>query len=369
MQSFIKYFTLLTGLLLSLQATAERFSYVYIQGDKKLPFYVKMEDEMLPRYSKYFCIIPQLAAAPIQIQILFQQNDYPPQTFHILVPQDGHRGFLLTRINNSFALYDLQQKFYLLPGTTNEDRLPATNTLTATTATALEAPKVTTARVIRKNETPQTTQPKTEPTQPAQTKKVATKNEPEFMEGIELTTPNGRTHPTTTENANSTNETNENIPVRQPISQRQQTNVPQRVNIADEVAVEEVTEPTATTESTVMEAPTSAAPNPATTTLPQVNRACPEPIGDEKFDDIYLAAKAKNNDEKRIGYLIKKAEENCYSSRHAFLLARLMQAESLRYSFLKAIYPKITDQQNFPLLADALFQTLEWKSYFRLIYE
>src|SRR5687768_3543627 len=96
--------------------SGERFSYVYIQGDKQIPFYVKLEDDMLPRFSKNYSIIPQLAPGPIKLQILFQQNQYPPQTFNIQVPEDGYRGFLLTRKDNGFALFDLQQRFFLLPG-------------------------------------------------------------------------------------------------------------------------------------------------------------------------------------------------------------------------------------------------------------
>ena len=79
MKLFSKKILLSVFLLVSLHASANRFSYVYIQGDKQIPFYVKLEDDMLPRYSKNYTIIPQLAAGAINIQILFQQNEYPVQ--------------------------------------------------------------------------------------------------------------------------------------------------------------------------------------------------------------------------------------------------------------------------------------------------
>ena len=127
MKLFSKKILLSVFLLVSLHASANRFSYVYIQGDKQIPFYVKLEDDMLPRYSKNYTIIPQLAAGAINIQILFQQNEYPVQRFTIQVPQDGYRGFLLTKRDNAFALFDIQQHFYLLPGEEGEDHLPEGN--------------------------------------------------------------------------------------------------------------------------------------------------------------------------------------------------------------------------------------------------
>jgi len=108
------------------KAFAQSFSYVYIQGDKQTPFYVKMEDQMQPRFGKDYCIIPQLAPGIIHIEVLFQQNAFPSQKFTILVPENNYRGFLLTHKGNAFSLYDIQQQFYLPAGNKEEDdRMPA----------------------------------------------------------------------------------------------------------------------------------------------------------------------------------------------------------------------------------------------------
>jgi hypothetical protein len=111
-------------LVCMINVQAQGWSYIYIQGDKQTPFYVKLEGEMLPRYSKNYYIIPQLAAGPVHLQVLFQQNEYPAQNFTVLVPDNGYRGFLLTQKDNTFALYDIQQRFYLMPGDNSEDHLP-----------------------------------------------------------------------------------------------------------------------------------------------------------------------------------------------------------------------------------------------------
>jgi len=108
------------------QADALKFSYLYIQGDKQTPFYVKLEDAMQPRFGKNYCIVPKLAPGPAHVEILFQQNIFPPQHFNILIPEGGSRGFMLVRAESGgFLLYDLQQGFYLASGNKVEaDRMP-----------------------------------------------------------------------------------------------------------------------------------------------------------------------------------------------------------------------------------------------------
>ena len=108
-------YALIVVCLTACQVVAQQFSYVYIQGDKVTPFYVKMDSVMMPRYGKNYCILSELIPGPIHIEILFQQNIYPPQHFTIMVPENGFREFLLDHQDKGFVLYDLQQKRYLGP--------------------------------------------------------------------------------------------------------------------------------------------------------------------------------------------------------------------------------------------------------------
>lgn len=109
----MKQLFVITLLLSFTSGIAQQFSYVYIQGDKSIPFYVKRDGQMLPRYGKNYCVISELNPGPIHIEILFQQRAFPSQKFTIQVPSDGYRGFLLAKRDDGFALYDLQQKTYL----------------------------------------------------------------------------------------------------------------------------------------------------------------------------------------------------------------------------------------------------------------
>lgn len=385
MQILLKNLLVVICLLFSLNAKAERFSYVYIQGDKHIPFYVKLGDDMLPRYSKNYCIIPQLAAGPIRLQILFQQNQYPPQTFHVQVPQNGHRGFLLTKVDDGFALYDIQQRFYLLPGEEGEDHLPDVNS----SASAYKSNDVIVSRELQQTEP--TSQNKDKYTLINNTTKknftkepppVTATNEPQFMDGVELSNDSKPVRNVPEKDIPEEIIVQEKyIPevpaeemVQQPVITETITNTPQKelteqrqttepANIANDQSVEE------TGMHDTEEEMKQPVPTLADNAAPIINSDCSQPMSDTKFDDVFTTSRAKNDDDKRIGYLMKKAGENCFTTRQAFLLSRQLQAESMRYSFLKKVYPRITDQQNFHLLADALFKTMEWKSYFKSIYE
>lgn len=406
---------LLAILILATKVYAGNFSYIYIQGDKKIPFYVKLEDEMLPRYSKNYCIIPQLAPGPVKLQILFQQNQYPAQAFTIQVPENGHRGFLLTMKDNAFALYDIEQKFYLLPGALGEDHLP----------------EMITTPLMQKNVSINTNQDIEKPIKNSAKNKTATtqsNNEPQFIDNIELANNHGVNEQQPVPPPVSKPVTTAPPPpaIEQPIYQEQSTaptqpineapqyqeqNTPQQpVNIANELAVNEqpayqpppqqqpvnISNEVAVNEQPVyqqqqpietniikQEQPINTPPTqpefdpvrqqaePAIdNSLPVIiNDQCPSPMGDKDFSTIYTSTKEKMGDDKRVMYMMKQAGSKCFTTRQAFLLSRELEAEAMRYSFLKKVFSHITDQQNFPMLEDALFNTLEWKSYFRLIYQ
>ena len=341
----------------SFPADAQHWSYVYIQGDKQIPFYVKLEGEMLPRYSKNYYIIPELEAGPIHLQILFQQNQYPPQNFTVLVPENGYRGFLLTRKDNSFSLYDIQQRFYLMPGEAGEDHLPEMISVTSTE---------TKETVITKEKEDKPAEKKVSKTKKAKETKEGTtpaNEEPQFLEDVVLDNiHNPQNNTATTET--SLPDTIAEMPNDTAAEQYRDINNNEPYTVAQETAVEE------TPQNSGEEQPVPEAQiNIESHTAPIINSDCPRPLNAEDFDKLYSNTKEKNDDEKRVSYLMKKAEDDCFTTRQAYFLAKELHAESMRYSFLKKVYPRITDQQNFHLLEDHLFRTLEWKSYFRLIYQ
>ena len=349
-------------MIMSLSVNAQRWSYVYVQGDKKIPFYVKLEDEMLPRYSKNYCIIPQLSAGPVHLQILFQKNQYPPQNFTVLVPEDGFRGFILTFKDKSFALYDVHQHFFLLPGSAGVDRLPEG---------VPAAPPKEVADALN----------------PPEGSEDLTTTEPQFMPGVTLDREATQEPETEVNNTAIATPSNPTVAGGRPRTMTPAVmpptrTLPRATNVGNEPAVEERSNDASGSRNGA----SRSGWDELTTSLPDVadeagkdlildlgaeegrqnNIACPNAMSEREFDELYNSTIGKKGDDKRILFLMKNIEKRCYSTRQAAILASRLQAESMRFNLLKKIYPRISDPQYFPRL-EQLFKTLEWKAYFKLI--
>lgn len=315
-------------------AKAGGFSYIFIQGDKQVPFYIKFEDQMLPRYGKNYNIIPQLAPGAVNIQVLFQQNMYPAQKFTIVVPEDGFRGFLLMQKNGSFALYDIHQKFYLYPGNRAEDdQVPQANSYVYTN--------------------PAPTQQQQQQAQPAYTQvtrrtnaNTANNREPRFIGNIELN--NERTIQKIEQEERVSEEVVE--------GGTRVANESNQVQSIEEQPVEELPQANNNTYETN---------EPVQPPVVMVtNSDCPSAMTDAEFEDLYGKVQDKQEKQK-LKFLLSKME-SCYSTNQARVLAESLSNDPEKYTFLKRVFPRVTDQYNFPPLEN-LLSTQEWKSYFRLI--
>ncbi|MCB0699806.1 MAG: hypothetical protein H6551_03725 [Chitinophagales bacterium] len=274
-------------------AYAQGFSYVYIQGDKQTPFYVKLDDMMLPRYGKNYYIIPQLAPGTLNIEILFQQNKYPSHKFTIKIPENGFRGFLLMNKAGTFTLYDIHQKFYLQRGNKAEDdNVPSGPKFVYTNS--------------EQNNTPV----------------VKTKNEPRFIENIELN--NSRSFRNTPPATTTSVVKKEDAPVRKTPELTGKTVIGRDIHNSD----------------------------------------CPVAMPDNDFTDLLDKVEGKN-ESVRLKYLLTKMGE-CYTTNQARMLAATLTNDPEMYTFFKKVYSRIVDQSKFVVLEDML-TTQEWKSYFRLI--
>lgn len=293
-------------LLMAEQSLAGGFSYVYIQGDKSTPFYVKLEDQMLPRYGKNYNLIPQLAPGTINIEILFQQNAYPAQKFTIIVPENGFRGFLLLKKNGVYSLYDIHQQFYLHAGNkAADDQAPAANTAAAYVNT--------TPNIINNSGSEYTT------SQPAKRTRGVS---PKFLPNVELSS---------------------------------ERTVQYEAPVANEHVIEEEEYP-----QTNYSAPNNSRANVSVVR----NSDCPSAMSSEEFDD--LLDKTRSKAEKvKLKFLLSKMED-CYTADQARILAESLGNDPERYTLLKRIYSRVSDQHNFPML-ERLLSTQEWKSYFKLI--
>lgn len=342
----MRYISLILFLVLTTAAVqAQTYSYVYIQGDKQMPFYVKLEGEMLPRYGKNYCIIPRLEAGIINIDILFQQNAYPVQHFVIKVPEHGARGFYLTQKNGAFSLYDLQQQFYLPAGNTAaDDHAPEKPVAMASENTATpETPMVRTPPVKRTTPTKNKTVKTKTVVTPAVTppvKETAVPGQPNFIGDIEL----NNDHSAKPARPDSIARAIESEATRK----------------ADSVlnAMKQEKESTAAQETV----PAPASEDTSTGTAAIVNSDCPAPLSDDQFEAIYKKALQQSEEEDRLSYLDGQLD-NCYTTAQAGILAKSMDSDAARFTFLKKVFPRITDQSKFVTLKE-LLSAEQWRGHF-----
>lgn len=308
----LKYFVFIVCCFLFTGAGAQPFSYVYIQGDKETPFYVKFEDEMLPRFGKNYYIISELVAVPIDIEILFQQNIYPPQKFTINVPENSFRGFLLTQKNGNYSLYDIHRKFYIPAGNKAEDddytaytagvaTVPADNITPAKKDTVIPKPTVVKNKPVHaKPQAKTVAKKKPVMPKPVKAKPVAgTTGQPVFIDNVELK------------------------------SERTGNTVPTGV-VKNKVAI--------------------------------VNSDCPSAISNDEFDDIFKKTVTRSTTGK-LKFLLEKLDR-CYTSNQVRQLAGLLPEDDEKFTYLKRAYARVTDQSAFARLEN-LLSTEEWRGYFR----
>jgi len=288
---------------------------MYIQGDKQTPFYVKLEGAMQERYGKNYCIMSQLAPGPAHLEILFQQNAYPAQQFTIQVPEGGARGFLLMQRNGAFSLYDLQQQFYIPAGNKEEDdHLPLNGTIAVSTnelipAEATPVPEDITRPVKQREKVAEKEKTNRHYKEKALEKaEVKASDDPQFLQKIELNNSNSKLAST-------------------PVLSNDNGFAPP-VNLA----------------------PTFR------------NSDCPAAMDSVVFEHLYKQMMAKSTDEDRINFLSGQLDK-CYLTWHARTLGTMLTEDAARYTFLKKVYPRITDQQNFPLMDDMLRSEV-WKAQF-----
>lgn len=115
-------------------------------------------------------------------------------------------------------------------------------------------------------------------------------------------------------------------------------------------------------ERTFGDNPTASEPEEAVTAIP--NSDCPKPVNRSEYEDVLKKARSKS-DGNRLKYLLDQTDK-CYTTVQVRALTRSLAKDPERYAFLKQVYPRITDQANFPTL-EATLTSKEWKQYFQLI--
>ncbi len=337
-------------------ALANNYSYIYIEGDKQTPFYVKMEGQMMPRLGKNYCIVPNLAAGVTNIEILFQQNAYPVQKFAINIPEAGSRGFVLQKVNDrQFALYDIQQGFYIVSGNKpEEDKMPSVHQQSGIAADN------TPAAVSSGNEDIPAFQPEKKQQKVKSTEEAGAATGGEdgrFISGIELNT-NGAEQAAVKPAEEALPDFNAaNTSAKKKKKAKKNKNADTLTNLAaisDEGETEvKIAEP-ATEEEAVNERGN----------VP--NTDCKAAMSSEEFESFALKILDKADDDARLKVLTKSKGKHCFTTEQVRIIANNLDTQSGRYEVVKMLYAQTSDQGNYPRL-ESLFKTNYLREKFKEI--
>ena len=89
--------------------------YLYLQGDKELPFYAMLDGKMCERYGLNHVTVSGISGGNHELVVSFRRNEMPPEKFSVEMLAGYHRAFLLVLKDRIYKLYDLEAKTYIDP--------------------------------------------------------------------------------------------------------------------------------------------------------------------------------------------------------------------------------------------------------------
>src|SRR5690625_1288873 len=283
----------------------------YIEGDQETPIYVKVEGTMVDRLGKNYAIISNLAAGYTNFEILFELNKYPSQKFTLLVPESDSRGFILTQVEpGTFALFDMDQKRFILAGNSKEDDVYVEKSLEEQRIAQNKAQK---NELKFKKEDWGALWDREKAKDLAQRygktqmeEKETSKNELEFIDDISLNKKNG--------------------------------------NSKADIRINEAK---------------------ADTSLPPIpNTDCPESMDNRSFENIALRFIDIKEDSDKLSFIRRRTQKQCFSTEQVRILASNMESQSGKFELIKMLYVQTSDQEYFFQLEE-VFQSNYLKNEFR----
>lgn len=264
-------------------------SSLYFQGDKSVGIYVKVEGQMMERLSNNFVIVTGLEAGVANFEVLFEQNKYPAQKYKIHIPENGIRGFLITKVDNkNFALFDVQTHG-TIPNKNKEDEAY----LAMSPKEKLFFAKNTSLKE-EKNELEQLREPISN----------SSKESP-FLEDIDLnkkqSKKNKKEKDETFINSEQFLKTNDNGIVK-----------------TDEESPKQI-----------------------------MNTSSDNALNEEDFTSFANTFASQDNDETRLKYFKKNSKNKKFNTAQLLLLAEKIKGQSTRFEFLKTAKDKVVDPENY----------------------
>lgn len=314
---------------------------VYIQSDKETPIYVKVEGQMMERYSKNYVVLGNLASGPLNLEILFQQNKYPNQKFVLNIPPSSQRSLVLKKMDqNKFALYDLNYGIYLNSGNRLEDDISGSDKEYQNTVLAAN-----TAAPPNESAVVSVEKPKKEKVTPKPKKEKKSEDEiPEFTVAKEEK-----------KNKEAT-----------PVIVQEETEAPKKPKKTRSERRQETEENTNGERflDFEMNKKESNSGNNRSGNAKNTNTKCSEPASESQFDNFASLLNTTDDEELKLGIVRKNATKYCFSTDQVRTIAMNFDSQSSRYEVARVLKAKVVDVDNYAQLS-SLFNTNFLKERFK----
>lgn len=301
-------------------------SALYFQGDKETGIYVKVEGKMMERLSRNFVIVPGLEAGIAHFEVLFEQNAYPAQHYQIQIPEDGIRGFILTKVDDrNFALFDIQSNGYIANNNEKDEAF--------LNFTPKEESVFSIASGKKKEEDVRVEEPESE--EPSyrnnQVEEEAEKTN-RFMEDIDLN------------DSRSSSQKKKKREDRTILVEDRLFKTKDNGNVKDGK--------TTPKEKEEKEEVTSYSSN------------CNGAMNPAQFESYAQSFNSSGDDESKLKYFKKTYQQKCLNTEQIGFIASLLDGQSARYELVQLAYPETVDPGNYSIL-EKLFATDFLKKKFR----
>lgn len=327
-------------LIVPLLAQDRNDAVVYIQSDKSIPFYVKMEGQMMERYSKYYVILNSLASGPLHLEILFQQNQYPAQKFILNVAPSAQRSLVLQKdSDNKFALYDVNYGIYLQAGNKLTDDIAG-----SANVAPIAANDNSNARLegLANDKTVEVDAPSKEPIKSVtKVKKDKQSKIEKEDEVVPFVTNSNSNKEITTAQSSSVSKSERKSKQRNKEDQDQDRFLDFEFDKTDK-------------ENRTTASNNSSLNNSIT---------CSEAASEAQFNQFVTSVSSAEDEETNLAVIRKNAKNYCFSTDQIHIIANKFVSQSSRYEVTRLLKPRAVDKENYSVLS-SLFNTNYLKERF-----
>lgn len=355
---------------------AQQNHFIYIQTENSQPFYVRLSGRLLSSSSSGYVVVPKLQNGLYELNIGFPKNEWPVQKIKVMI-KDKDAGYVLKNFDTKgWGLFNMQTLDIIMSSGNNTSAETAKEDQPDGFADVL-ADIVSTPSIKQKPAAPEVKEP---------TAIVETKNE-EAKKSIELPTAAKnstvtlvapRKLSTTLDNSGRSLEyidltEKDTVRIFIPYKQVEVKMEEQKPSEKKETATDDSKKASAesNTKFIEIEMPNSNASRDSVKKQPEkneivkqpeakgavirmINSDCKEYASEDDFLKLRKKMAAQKTDENMIVVAKKLFLNKCYTTEQVSNLAVLFLKDEGRYNFFDAVYPRVSDSENFSQLQSKL---------------